>query len=55
MLLKGSDLKPVLAEAIAHECSIVLVKDLDVYWLAERGERQANRRQKLIAVSTVTP
>ena len=38
-----------------HECSIVLVKDQDVYWLAERGERQANRRQKLIAVSTVTP
>ncbi|SDT86806.1 DUF3085 domain-containing protein [Pseudomonas orientalis] len=46
---KGSDLKPVLAEAIANQCSIILVKDQGVYWLAERGERQANGRQKLIA------
>lgn len=44
LLFKGSDLKPVLAEAIANQCSIVLVKDQGVYWLAERGERQANGR-----------
>ncbi|WP_057725611.1 DUF3085 domain-containing protein [Pseudomonas orientalis] len=39
----------MLAEAIANQCSIILVKDQGVYWLAERGERQANGRQKLIA------
>lgn len=49
LLFKGSDLKPVLAEAIANQCSIILVKDQGVYWLAERGERQANGRQNLIA------
>ncbi|AZE99529.1 hypothetical protein C4J95_2067 [Pseudomonas orientalis] len=49
LLFKGSDLKSVLAEAIANQCSIILVKDQGVYRLAERGERQANGRQKLIA------
>ncbi|MBW1249420.1 DUF3085 domain-containing protein [Pseudomonas tolaasii] len=49
LFFKGSDLKPVLAEAIANQCSIILVKDQGVYWLAERGERQPNGRQKLIA------
>ena len=49
LLFKGSDLKPVLAEAIANQCSIILVKDQGVYWLAERGERQANGRQRLLA------
>lgn len=38
LLFKGSDLKPVLAEAIANQCSIILVKDQGVYWLAERGD-----------------
>lgn len=33
LLFKGSDLKPVLAEAIANQCSIILVKDQGVYWL----------------------
>lgn len=49
LLFKGNDLKPVLAEAIANQRSIVLVKDQRVYWLAERGERQPNGRQKRIA------
>jgi len=49
LLFKGSDLKPVLAEAIANQYSIILVKDQGVYWLAERGERQANGSQRLLA------
>ncbi|AZF53224.1 hypothetical protein C4J85_2739 [Pseudomonas sp. R4-34-07] len=49
LFFKGSDLKPVLVEAIANQCCIILVKDQGVYWLAERGERQADGRQKVIA------
>jgi hypothetical protein len=48
LFFKGSDLKPVLAEAIANQSSIGLVKNQGVYWLAEHGERQANGRPKLI-------
>ena len=39
LLFKGRDLKPVLTEAVANQCHIVLVKDQGVYWLAEDGER----------------
>lgn len=46
---KGSDLKPVLAEAVVNQCRIILVKDQGVYFLAERGERRPDGRQKLIA------
>jgi hypothetical protein len=46
---KGSDLRPVLTEAIANQCRAVLVKDHGVYFLAERGERRPDRRQKLLA------
>lgn len=46
---RGADLRPVLKEAAAKRCRIVLVKDRGVYWLAERGARIGNGRQKLIA------
>lgn len=46
---KGTDLRPVLNEAITNKCQIILVKDQGVYFLAERGERRTDRRQKLIA------
>ena len=46
---KGSDLRPVLTEAIAGQCRVILVKDQGVYFLAERGERRPDGRQKLIA------
>ena len=49
MLFKGCDLKPVLAEAIANQCHVILVKDQGVYWLADHGESQPDGRQKLIA------
>ncbi|WP_339456248.1 DUF3085 domain-containing protein [Pseudomonas sp. EA_65y_Pfl1_P120] len=49
LLFKGHDLRPVLAEAIANQCHVILVKDHGVYCLAEQGERQACGRQKLIA------
>lgn len=46
---KNADLRPVLAEAAANQCRVVLVKDQGVYFLAERGERRPDGRQKLIA------
>ena len=46
---KGSDLRPVLAEAVANQCRIVLAKDQGVYFLAERGERRSDGRVKLLA------
>lgn len=33
---KGSDLRPVLAEAVANQCRVVLAKDQGVYFLAEQ-------------------
>ena len=46
---KGADLRPVLAETEANKCRVVLVKDHGVYFLAERGERTSEGRQKLLA------
>jgi len=46
---KGADLRPVLAEAVANQCQVILVKDQGVYFLAERGERTPERSQKLLA------
>ncbi|MDA8520431.1 DUF3085 domain-containing protein [Acidovorax sp. NCPPB 4044] len=46
---RGADLRPVLTEALAQRCKLVLVKDQGVYWLAEHGERCADGRQKLLA------
>ena len=44
---KGSDLRPVLAEAVANQCRVVLAKDQGVYFLAEQGERRPDGRVKL--------
>lgn len=46
---KGADLRPVLAEAAAKKCRIILVKDHGVYFLSEHGERTPEGRQKLLA------
>ena len=46
---KGAELRPVLAEAVANQCRIILVKDQGVYFLAERGERRPDGRLKTIA------
>ena len=46
---RGSDLRPVLAEAIATQGRVILAKDQGVYFLAERGERRPDGRVKLLA------
>lgn len=46
---KGADLRPVLAEAVANQCQVVLAKDQGVYFLAEHGKRTPEGRQKLLA------
>ena len=46
---RGSDLRPVLVEAVANQCRVVLAKDQGVYFLAERGERRPDGRVKLLA------
>ncbi|NMG56325.1 DUF3085 domain-containing protein [Aromatoleum aromaticum] len=46
---KGTELRPVLLEAVVNQCHVVLVKDQGVYFLAERGEHRPDGRQKLIA------
>src|SRR3546814_15444036 len=46
---KGSDLRPVLAEAVANQCRVVLAKDQGVYFLAEQGARRPDGRVKLLA------
>lgn len=46
---RNADLRPVLAEALANKCRVVLVKDEGVYWLSERGERLPSGYQKLLA------
>ncbi|HCI1801375.1 TPA: DUF3085 domain-containing protein [Pseudomonas aeruginosa] len=46
---KGSDLRPVLIEATANQCRVILAKDHGVYFLAEHGERQPDGSRKLLA------
>lgn len=46
---KGTDLRPVLAEAVSSQCRVVLVKDQGVYFLAERGARRPDGQQAVIA------
>lgn len=46
---KGAELRPVLAEAVANRCHIILVKDRGVYFMAERGENRPDGRRKTIA------
>lgn len=45
---KGSDLRPVLTEAIASQCRVILVKDQGVYFLAEQEEHRPDGRVKLL-------
>ena len=46
---KGAELRPVLTEAVTNQSRVILVKDQGVYFLAERGERRPDGRQKTIA------
>lgn len=46
---KGTERRPVLAQAVAHPRRVVLVKDHGVYFLAERGECRPDGRLKAIA------
>lgn len=46
---KGSELRPVLTEAIANQGRVILAKDQGVYFLAEHGERRPDGRMKLLA------
>lgn len=46
---KGSDLRPVLAEAVTNQCQVILVKDQGVYFLSEKAERRSDGRVKLLA------
>ena len=45
---KGTELRPVLAEAVANQRRVILVR-IRAYFLAERGERRPDGRQKTIA------
>lgn len=46
---KGTDLRPVLAEAVKNQCRVILVKDHGVYFLAERGEQTPEGRRTVLA------
>lgn len=45
----GSDLRPVLLEAIANGCRVALVRDHGVYLMSEKGEAYANGTRKVVA------
>ncbi|CAQ85385.1 MULTISPECIES: DUF3085 domain-containing protein [Photorhabdus] len=40
LLFKAKDLKPVLQEAIAHQCDVLLVKDQSIYIMSDIGSMQ---------------
>ncbi|KMW74171.1 hypothetical protein TI10_08130 [Photorhabdus luminescens subsp. luminescens] len=40
LLFKAKDLKPVLQEAIAHQCDVLLVKDQGIYIMSDIGSMQ---------------
>ncbi|KER03585.1 DUF3085 domain-containing protein [Photorhabdus temperata] len=44
LLFKAKDLKPVLWEAIAHQCDVLLVKDQGIYILSDNGSMQNGKR-----------
>ncbi|SUD31415.1 Protein of uncharacterised function (DUF3085) [Pseudomonas fluorescens] len=46
---KGTDLRLVLAEAVARKGRVILAKDHGVYFLAEFGKRTPEGRHKLLA------
>lgn len=45
----GTDVRPVLAEAKAHRCRVILVKDQGVYLMSEDGESDEHGRRKRLA------
>lgn len=45
----ATDLRPVLLEARERQCSVLLVKDHGVYFLAERGETDPSGHRRHIA------
>lgn len=46
---KGADLRPIITEALARQCQLILAKDQGVYFLAEQGARTSAGRCKLLA------
>lgn len=47
---KGADLAPVLSEAFANQCQLILVKDQGVYMMSEKGEAlDGSERRKHLA------
>jgi hypothetical protein len=46
---RGADLRPVLVEAKANNCRVILVKDQGVYFMSDKGERDEKGRHKLLA------
>lgn len=45
----ATDLRPVLLEARERQCSVLLVKDHGVYFMAERGEADPSGHRRHIA------
>jgi hypothetical protein len=45
----AADLHPVLSEARANGCRIILVKDQGVYMMSEKGARNPDGRQRHLA------
>lgn len=45
----ATDLRPVLLEARARQCAVLLVKDHGVYFMAQRGEALPAGRRRHIA------
>ncbi|CAM8819891.1 DUF3085 domain-containing protein [Burkholderia pseudomallei] len=45
----ATDLRPVLLEALERQCSVLLVKDHGVYFMAERGEADPSGHRRHIA------
>ncbi|MBF3412643.1 DUF3085 domain-containing protein [Burkholderia pseudomallei] len=45
----AADLRPVLLEARERQCSVLLVKDHGVYFMAERGEADPSSHRRRIA------
>jgi hypothetical protein len=46
---KGTELRPVLSEAKANGCRVILVKDHGVYRMSEIGEKTTEGSHKLLA------
>lgn len=46
---RAADLRPVFLEARERQCSVLLVKDHGVYFMAERGEADPSGHRRHIA------